>query len=328
MKHTCPERSRRIDPHVHCRDGKEAYKTTIREVSELAKEQDIVAILDMPNTDPPILREKDVIKRLKLARKRKPVVRYSLYVGLTSDEDQIREAVEIVRKYPEVVGLKLYCAKSGALGVPCETDQAKVYRILAELNYRGVLAEHCEKESKFNPELWDPRKPWTHSLAQPLEAEIESIEDQIRLAREENFQGILYICHVSCPESAKIIWQAKKYLNIFSEVTPHHLLMSLEEMRKKYGLLLKVNPPLREKERVRELLQVLKMGMIDCLGTDYAYHHQEAKLNPPYASGIACYSLYGQALTFLRQQGVSEKEIENLTYWNIKKAFGEKLKEV
>ena len=98
----------RVDPHVHCRDGKEAYKTNIRKVSELAKKEGIVHICDMPNTSPPILWETDVIARLKLARKRKPVVRYSLYVGLTADEEQIEGAVRLVRKYPEVAGLKLY----------------------------------------------------------------------------------------------------------------------------------------------------------------------------------------------------------------------------
>ena len=55
-----------IDPHVHCRDGKQAYKETIEHVLKVAQEQGVKKIFDMPNTDPPILYEKDVQERLKL----------------------------------------------------------------------------------------------------------------------------------------------------------------------------------------------------------------------------------------------------------------------
>lgn len=304
---------KRIDPHVHCRDGKQAYKTNVREVSELAEAQGIVHMCDMPNTDPPILREKDVIARLRLVYKRRPVVGYSLYVGLTVEEEQIKEAVKLVAKYPEVAGLKLY------------SPEKKIYRQLAKLGYSGVLAVHAEKASLFKPELFNPRRPWTHNLAQPPEAEIASVEEQIKFAEQADFQGALYICHITLPESARLIWQAKKCLNIYSEVTPHHLLLHEGLMMEGSSLLLKVNPPLRSSQSAKELLKAVKQGMIDCIGTDFAPHLLKEKLFPPHLSGIASYELYGQVLDFLRQEGVSEEEIEKLTFDNIKKVFGEKL---
>lgn len=312
--------AKRIDPHVHCRDGKEAYKATIREVSRLAKQEGIVHICDMPNTHPPILREKDVIARLKLARKSKPVVGYSLFMGLTGDRKQIEEAVRVARDYHEVVGLKLY---------PPLNERKMIYEWLAHLKYCGVLAVHAEKASLFKSELFDPKKPWTHGLAQPAGAETASIREQIRFAREANFHGTLYICHITLPESAEIIWRAKKYLRIYSEVTPHHLLFSDSAMREDdKGLLFKVNPPLRNGEAVRGLLKAVKDGKVDCLGSDFAPHASLEKILPPYASGIALYGLYGLALGLLRDQGVSEQEIDNLTYRNIKDVFGDKLKDV
>lgn len=312
---------KRIDPHTHCRDGEESYKTNIRKVSELAKAQGIVHICDMPSTEHAILREKDVIARLELARKREPVTGYSLYVGLTTDEKQIKEAAGLVGKYPEVAGLKHYSP---------ENEKIKIYRTLAEVGYAGVLAVHAEKASLFKPWLFDPEKPWTHNLAQPPEAEIESIKEQIQFAERVNFQGTLYICHITLPESAELIWQAKKHLNIYSEVTPHHLLLSEEAMKEeaRTGLFLKVNPPLRNCADGKGLLLAVKQGIIDCIGTDYAPHILTEKLFPPHLSGIASYALYGMALDFLKEQGVAEKEIENLTYWNIKKIFGDKLKNI
>lgn len=318
-----------IDPHVHCRDGKEAYKTNIREVSEIAKSQGIVAIFDMPNTDPPILIEKDVIERLKLAQERQPVVKYFLYVGLTSDEKQIKEAVELVRKYPEVVGLKLYTVRAGKLGVSRETEQKKIYRILVKLNYQGVLAVHCEKENRFKPKLWNPNEPWTHSLVWPPEAEIESVEDQIKFAKKARFKGHLHICHISCPESVELIWEVKKELKITCGVTPHHILFSEDLLRESQnGLLYKVNPPLRNQERRKMLLEYLKQGKIDIYESDHAPHAWEEKLNPPHLSGVTSLCLYRGGLVWLNQQGVIWPDIEKLTYWNIKKAFGEKLREV
>lgn len=303
---------RRIDPHAHPRPG-------VFSVVKLAEKWGIGTILFMPKSSEEVLTEKDLKKRLAGIQRRMPAVKCFFYLRLTSDSNQIKEAVRLARNYSEVVGLKLY---------PPENEQKKIYRALVDLEYFGVLAVHAEKASLFRPGLFDPKKPWTHNLAQPPLAEIMSIEEQIGFAREVNFQGALYICHITLPESAEIIWQAKKHLNIYSEVTPHHLLLSELQMRVENGLLLKVNPPLRSRESVMGLLKAVKRGLVDCVGTDYAPHLLKEKLSPPYLSGIAIYELYGILLGYLREQGMSEEELEKLTYRNIKKVFGDKLREV
>lgn len=312
-----------IDPHVHCRDGREEYKINIRRVTEIFKELGFTAIFDMPNTKPPILTEKEVIDRLKLAEKRKPKVKYFLYVGLTSEEKQIQEAVKLVENYPEVVGLKLYAAE--------ETDQEKIYKILAEIGYTGVLAVHCEKTSLFQPELFDPENSLhTHNLTRPPEAEIESVEDQAISALGTGFKGHLHLCHISLPESVDIVWEMKKEINISSGITPHHALLSIQspEIQGQDSLLYKVNPPLRDRKTVREIQKRLLEKKIDWIETDFAPHTLEEKISPPYLSGIASLQLYQKLLAWLGQLRMSQKDIENLTYWNIKRVFGEKLKEV
>ena len=50
----------RIDPHVHFRDEEQSYKETIKHGLELAKQQGVDIVFDMPNTFKPILTEKDV----------------------------------------------------------------------------------------------------------------------------------------------------------------------------------------------------------------------------------------------------------------------------
>ena len=91
-----------IDSHVHCRDGKQAYKETVRHALAVAENAGVDAIFDMPNTEPPIITREQVIERLKLADSFNSNVFYGLYVGLTSDISQIKEAVKIHREFFDV----------------------------------------------------------------------------------------------------------------------------------------------------------------------------------------------------------------------------------
>lgn len=319
----------KIDTHVHFRDGKEAYKQTIRGSSEEAVAQGITAVGDMPNTNPPILWEEDVIKRLELAEAEKPLVQYFLWVGLTSEEDQIKEAVRIVREIPQVVGLKLYAGPTtGSLNVAQEEEQKKVYRTLSILNFQGVLAVHCEKSSELRPDLWNPGEPWTHEQARPLSAEIKAVEDQINFAQIFGFRGNLHICHASCSETIDLVSRARmEGLNTSCEITPHHLLLTERETRKPIGSRFKVNPPLRNAKVVRDLqrnfLKRRSVGWI-WIATDYAPHTLEEKLKRDAPSGIADYLLYCKLLNWLEGKGSSRLQLERLTSRNIIEAFGGK----
>jgi len=315
-----------IDPHVHCRDGKQAYKETIKHVFEVAQEQGVEKIFDMPNTDPPILFEKDVQERLKLV----PVNRkedYFLYIGATANEKQLREAVDCYDKFREVIGIKLYAGKSvGNLAVTTVDEQKMIYKILSGLGYKGVIAVHCEREDYLRPELWDPTNPITHSYARPKEAEIESVKDQIRLVKETNFKGVLHIVHVSCPESIELVEKARRGIKITCGVTPHHILWDNEMLNRPDGLLYKMNPPLRDKEDVVKLRQYLKEGKIDWIETDHAPHAIGEKLFPPYLSGYPSLYLYRSFVDeFLPSIGLNRNLIKKLTFENIYKTFKNKL---
>ncbi len=316
-----------IDPHVHCRDGNQAYKETIAHVLELAKEQGIEKVFDMPNTDPPIISEADVIERLKLVPEERKGD-YFLYIGATSNPKQLEEAVSCYNSYPEVIGIKLYAGKSvGNLAVVNFEEQRLVYKTLSSLNYQGIITVHCEKESLLKPELWNPSNPITHSYARPKEAEIESVKDQINLAKETDFNGILHICHVSCPESVELIEPARKDIHITCGVTPHHLIWNNKmQTKKRASLAFKINPPLREKEDVHGLRKYLREGKIDWIETDHAPHSDEEKFYPPYLSGFPSLRLYKDlVLNFLPTLGLNEEQIRRLTYENILQTFKQKL---
>ena len=281
----------RIDPHVHFRDKEQSYKETIKHGLELAKQQGVDIVFDMPNTFKPILTEKDVKERLKLVP-RKDKYRYFLYVGATSNKTQLGNAVRLVNSLTNVIGIKMFAGKSvGDLAIVDENGQKRVYEILAKNDYRGVIAVHCEKE-RFMRDIFNPLRPYSHALARPNSAETESIKDQIKFVKETGFQGTLHICHVSCKKSVDIINKARKHIKITCGVTPHHLYWNNSKLKGRYGLLYKINPPLRSKRNVRYLQKYLKKGLIDWIETDHAPHALGEKLYCGYPSGYPSLYLY------------------------------------
>ena len=311
----------RIDPHVHCRDGNQNYKDTIKHVFKVCDEQGVDKIFDMPNTSPPILNEKDVIERLNLVPQ-DVRGRYHLYIGATSNQEQLQEAVRITEKYNEVIGIKFFAGKSvGDLAIISEDKQRLVYKTLAENNYKGVIALHCEKESFIDNNMFNPDIPITHAYSIPTISEVQSIKDQISFAKEANFKGTLHICHVSCSESVNLI-NSEKDLKITCAVTPHHVLWDESMLAREDGLLYKMNPPLRKKEEVNSLRDDLAKGKIDWIETDHASHAIGEKLFSPYMSGFPSLYLYKIFVEeYLPTLGLSTNEIDKLTYDNIIKTF-------
>ncbi|MEG2985521.1 MAG: dihydroorotase [Peptostreptococcaceae bacterium] len=96
------------------------------------------------------------------------------------------------------------------------------------------------------------------------------VERDLKLLKEVG--GNLHICHISLKDTLDEI---KKYKNdgykFTCEVGPHHIYG--------YGLDYKVNPSFAEEEDMKYLIQGIKDGYIDMIGTDHAPHTEEDKQN-------------------------------------------------
>lgn len=96
------------------------------------------------------------------------------------------------------------------------------------------------------------------------------VERDLKLLKEVG--GNLHICHISLKDTLDEI---KKYKNdgykFTCEVGPHHIYG--------YGLDYKVNPSFAEEEDMKHLIQGIKDGYIDMIGTDHAPHTEEDKQN-------------------------------------------------
>ncbi|MGL5257845.1 MAG: dihydroorotase [Proteocatella sp.] len=108
------------------------------------------------------------------------------------------------------------------------------------------------------------------------EPETEMVKRNLELVRETG--GRMHFCHISRKESLIAIIEGKKEnLDISVEIAPHHIFS--------YGLDYRVNPPIAEKEDVEFIIESIKNGYVDSIGTDHAPHTEEDKANG--APGIA-----------------------------------------
>ena len=111
-------------------------------------------------------------------------------------------------------------------------------------------------------------------------------------------------------------------MDVSCDACPHHLVYSFEQMKGEDGLLLKMNPPLRDRASRRGLLQCLKDGKICWIATDHAPHTLKEKMDIPYMSGIPGLAWWPLFERFLDNEGFSGAVRERLTFTNAIERFG------
>ncbi|MDO8563810.1 MAG: dihydroorotase family protein [Nanoarchaeota archaeon] len=310
-----------VDIHIHARDFNQRSKETIDHALKVARKAGVSAVLAMPNTDPTLSSEVEVLDYKNIAEQSSVKdVYFGVYAAVTKNPEQIRTAVKMTEKYPDFVkGLKLYAGHStGNIGVIDIREQYLVFDTLARTGYKGILAIHAEKESRMNNLLFDRKNPVTHAtLARPTEAEEESIRDMVAIAQQTNYKGKLHFVHISSSKSVELLQKAKREgLDISSGVCPHHLVYDWNNMKEKDGLLLKMNPPLRAPGENNLMLEHLREGRIDLIETDHAPHTLKDKLGEnekkECASGLPALHAWPLVVSYLELKGFTRNRIEEV----------------
>jgi dihydroorotase len=95
----------------------------------------------------------------------------------------------------------------------------------------------------------------------------------------ERTGGRLHVAHLSTARALDLVRRAKAAgLKVTCEVTPHHLVLTDEEVAASaYSTRTKMNPPLREASDLAALVAGLADGTIDAIATDHAPHHADEK---------------------------------------------------
>jgi len=160
----------------------------------------------------------------------------------------------------------------------CVFDPLVMRRALEYVKiFGGVVAQHAQEprltvDAQMNEGLISSQlglKGW------PAIAEEAIIARDILLA--EHVGSRLHICHLTTAGGVDLVrWAKSRGVNVTAEVTPHHLLLTDEEVVG-YDPIFKVNPPLRTQSDIDALRAGLADGTIDIVATDHAPHPAEDK---------------------------------------------------
>ena len=309
-----------IDPHVHFRTPGSEYKEDWITGSNTALAGGVTTVIDMPNNNPAVIDCESLMAKKKIIESQiDKKIKYHLYLGATDNNlDEIEKCKN------EIIGVKVFMGSStGNLLVDKKESQAKIFKKCAELNL--LVAVHAEDESTIQKnQLNLPNdKPSDHSKLRSKKAAVKAVTQALELAKKYGTK--LYILHVSTKKEITLIKNAKKEgVNVYIEVTPHHLFLNKYDY-KTLGTKALVNPPLRTKEDNEALWKAIKSGLINTIGTDHAPHTLEEK-EKPYGqapSGLPSIENYlSLLLTACTEGKITLEKIIELTHTNPQKIFG------
>lgn len=261
-----------FDPHVHLRTPGREDEEDLETGTRAAAAGGFCGVIAMPNTEPPIDSAPDVqALRRRAERDASVPVGFLAAVTRAIAGEELTEMAEI--------------RDAGALGFTDDGWPVRGARVLRRaMQYQklagGVLALH-EEDSELS--AGGVMHEGTVSAAVGL-AGIPAVSESTMIARDAAlaaYEGArMHALHLSARESVEIVARAKEAgARVSAEVTPHHLTLTDEAVRR-LDARFKMNPPLRSEEDRQALLDGLRSGTIDCVATDHAPHSLEEKEVP------------------------------------------------
>ncbi|MBR1926372.1 MAG: dihydroorotase [Bacteroidales bacterium] len=269
-----------IDAHVHFREPGMTRKADIGSESYAAVLGGVTSFIDMPNTSPPATSLEAIGWKLDRASETS-AANYGFHIGATnSNSTAILEYIS-EGKADLFGGIKVFMGSStGDMLV----DRESVLEDLFRIKGKTVLI-HSEDESLIKSNLANARKEYgdnipfeAHPLIRSREACVKSTRKAIELAIRHGTH--LHILHVSTKEETELIREAKRSNpHITAETSVNYLWFSDKDYKKMAGNL-KCNPAVKTSDDRDALIEAIKDGTIDTIGSDHAPHLMEEKLRP------------------------------------------------
>lgn len=258
-----------IDMHVHLREPGQEYKEDIATGSMAAARGGFTSICCMPNTKPPNDNSGITEYLVTEARKRAVVNIFPIAAitrGLAGEE--LTDMIDL--------------SQAGAVafsddGQPVANSLVMRRALEYSLLLNKLIIDHCEDK---NLSAGGVMHEGEMSLRLGL-AGIPAAAEEIMIARDlilaEITRSRIHIAHISTKGGIELVRLAKKKgIAVSAEVTPHHLVLTDENLVN-YDPNFKVNPPLRSADHQQALLEGIKDGTIDIIASDHAPHTPEEK---------------------------------------------------
>lgn len=238
-----------IDTHAHFREPGLTHKEDIESGSKAAAKGGYTGVCLMGNTNP-ICSSREVVEYVRNRAKEVGLVDIHQCVSIT--ENFGGKSIEHLNAFED--DAELVAITDDGVGVMDSSIMMKAMEKAKENNW--IVMSHAEDKTFSKIDM-------------RIAEDLMTIRD-LYLAKVTKAR--LHMAHVSTIESIAAIRRAKKEgANVTCEVTPHHIGLTTEESN------YRVNPPIREKDDVKAIIEGIKDGTVDCIGTDHAPHTQEDK---------------------------------------------------
>lgn len=309
-----------IDVHVHLREPGQEWKETIASGTAAAAAGGFTTVFCMPNTSPAL----DSVVALEELRRRtdRDALVHVRPIATISEGRRGRRAADFDA-----------LARAGAVGFSDDgestMDSAIMVQALSASRRLGIpVMVHCEDPSLIGGAMHDGEVSQALGIAGiPSAAEEIIINRDARLA--EMTGGWLHVCHVSTGRGAQAIARARREgARISAEVMPHHLTMDDTWVagNRQFDKTLvetvyaapradpntKVNPPLRTRADVVQLIQSVRTGAIEVVSTDHAPHGRPEKQGSAYSS--AAFGINGSEFALPTMLSLVRAECLTLTH--------------
>ena len=304
-----------IDTQVHFREPGLEWKEDLESGSRAAVLGGVVAVFEMPNTQPTTTDAEALADKLRRAAGRMHCD-HAFYVGGT--HENAHELGELER-LPGCCGVKVFMgASTGSLLVP---DDPGVEAILQSVTRRATF--HSEDEYRLAERRSLARDgDWTsHEEVRDAASALRSTERLLRIARTLGKR--IHVLHVTTAEEIELLAGNKDVATV--ELTPQHLTLTAPEAYVRLKGLAQMNPPIRGERHQRGLWRGIVDGVADVLGSDHAPHtlEEKARLYPASPSGMpGVQTLVPVMLTHVAQGRLSLERFVDLTSAGAQRVFG------
>ncbi len=258
-----------VDIHVHLREPGFEWKETIATGAHAAIDGGFTTVLCMPNTSP--VNDHAEISRYILEEAGKAKAARVLPIGAVSRKLEGVELASMVEQR------EAGCVAFSDDGEPIYNAgmMRRALEWAAELGV-PICCHEEDKHLSCGGSMNESALSLRMGLkGMPKVAEEVMVARDIELARTTGAR--VHICHVSSARTVELIRRAKAdNIPITCEVAPHHMLLT-ENAVEGYNTNAKMSPPLREQFECEALIQGLADGTIDCVASDHAPHHWDAK---------------------------------------------------
>ena len=301
-----------IDSHVHFNEPGRTEWEGLATGSRACAAGGTTTFFDMPlNSTPPVI-DAAAFDAKRAAAERESVVDFGIWGGIVPGNVGDLEAL----RDRGVIGLKAFMSNSGIDDFP-KSDPATLRAGMQRAAELGMLvAVHAEID---HPELRRGTSIREYLDSRPISMELEAIQLALDCAGETG--GPLHVVHVSSAAGVALIAEARRAgLDVTAETCPHYLTLNEDDVLR-IGAVAKCAPPIRSEAERLALLEAVRAGDVQTIGSDHSPSPMSMKTDPDFFQVWGGISGVQHLLSHLLDLDLPPEQIARLTGANVADRF-------